>query len=169
MLLFLLACVSVVDMPMSESEPPSPRLSSISAPMVIAVESVDQTALMTEDGNGALLQIWVECYGAGEEVEFTLLEPVSGLLFGEARDLGACSYWDTLYAYEQALCPDNYTKGLGRELEEGYAYVWVFLDAVPFRRDYDGDVQFSPVYLRVHYGDATAFVTIDVSSAGAVL
>jgi len=166
LLLFLLACVSVVDMPMNE---PEPRLSSISAPMVIAVKAVDQMTLRTEDGNGALLQVWVECYGAGDEVEFTLLEPVSGLLFGEARDLGACSYWDTLYAYEQALCPDNYTKGLGRELEEGYAYVWVFLDAVPFRRDYEGYVQFYPVNLRVHYGDATAFVTIDVSSAGAVL
>jgi len=166
LLLFLLACVSVVDMPMNE---PEPRLSSISAPMVIAVKAVDQMTLRTEDGNGALLQVWVEGYGAGDEVEFTLLEPVSGLLFGEARDLGACSYWDTLYAYEQALCPDNYTKGLGRELEEGYAYVWVFLDAVPFRRDYEGYVQFYPVNLRVHYGDATAFVTIDVSSAGAVL
>ena len=166
MLLFLLACVSVVDMPMNE---PEPRLSSISAPMVIAVKAVDQMTLMKEDGDGALLQVWVECYGASDEVEFTLLEPVSGLLFGEARDLGACSYWDTLYAYEQALCPDNYTKGLGRELEDGYAHVWVFLDANYFDLDPESYVKFSPVDLRVHYGDATAFVTIDVSSAGVVL
>ena len=166
MLLFLLACVSVVDMPMNE---PEPRLSSISAPMVIPGDAVNQPTLMKEDGDGALFQVWVECYGAGDEVEFTLLEPVSGLLFGEALSPMSCSLKDQKTADDRALCPDNYTKGLGRELEDGYAHVWIFLDANYFVLDSESYVKFAPVDLRVHYGDATTFVTIDVSSAGAAL
>lgn len=169
MFLFLLACVSVVDMPMNESEP---RLSSISAPMVIPVDATNQTALMTEDGNGALLQVWVECYGAGDEVEFTLLEPVSGLLFGEKNSPLSCSAKDQKTTRGHgAFCPDNYTKNYTTSLPlmEGYAEVSIFLDANYFVLDSESYVKFAPVDLRVHYGDATVFVTIDVSSAGAVL
>lgn len=166
MLLFLLACVSAVDIP-----EPQPRLSSISAPMVIPVEAVDQPSLMTEDGDGALLQVWVECYGAGNEVEFTLLEPVEGLLFSETHSPLSCSLKDQKTAYGRVFCPDNYTKNLTQELPlmEGYADVWVFLDANYFVLDSESYVKFSPVDLRVRYGDTTAFVTIDVSSAGVVL